>query len=56
MIDQIKKIMEIFSVNYFMHIHCFRPEDVMKAMESCRGKMFLGLEMDISLYEGKWYG
>jgi hypothetical protein len=32
----------------------FRPEDVVKAMESCRGKMFLGLEMDISLYEGKY--
>ena len=25
---------------------------MIKAMESCRGKMFLGLEMDISLYEG----
>ena len=30
-----------------------RSEDVVKAMEACRGKMFLGLEMDISLYEGE---
>ena len=29
-----------------------RPEDLVKAMESCQRKMFLGFEMDISLYEG----
>ncbi|XP_028393826.1 msx2-interacting protein-like isoform X2 [Dendronephthya gigantea] len=38
--------------NRYAIVYFRRPDDLVKAMESCQRKMFLGFEMDISLYEG----
>jgi len=50
-LDQCFRVLQAFYLVVFVLLS--RPEDAERGLEACRGKMFLGAEMDLHYWQGK---
>ena len=50
-LDQRFRVLQAFYLVVFFLLS--RPEDAERGLEACRGKMFLGAEMDLHYWQGE---